>query len=335
MKRVIVTATECNLANRLIAPTQGTHVGGGTHVVIPEDYEARILAGDLVPGCTYAAPTSHAVVTADTLDVLDALETALASSLDGDDETTRAGLVAKLAARHSVKANGAFLEGTFGEPAFHAGPVTMVRTFRLEQANTDAHHHFLTAVFQGAVNLLVLHQGHTGDDPESLRLYIAEGAQDPAWIVEDAVAIWLHVALVVDGVNGTVKSYVIAEGFDPEAPVWLINRTDTYDSASQQAVERLFRRTPFQEGIPWCSIATAKTWEGELSESEILAEFAQRAPVRTTGLHSYYSCDPLLLSDPWEWIDDSGNEHTLGVENANNVTPSYTIVDSQPSGWGA
>ena len=251
-----------------------------------------------------------------------------------DDETAAAACAAvegvsetaTIAPVDSVRLNGAYLEGTFGIPAFHSGPVTLFRTICLENPNPDDFHWFITAVFQGAANLCVLHTGHTGDDPTSLRLYIAEGSQDPAWALADAVGKWLHVCLIVDGVNGTITSYVREAG----GSSWLIQRTDDYDDQSQQAVERLGRRTPNQEGPEHVRIAKVATWEAALSEQEILAECAQRLPAKLDGLHSYFSCDHLPAS-PWEWQPDLG-DYVLNVE-AGGQTPSPELVASQPTDW--
>ena len=47
MKRLpSATRDEVALCNRLIPPNAGVHVGAGVHVVIPEDWQARIARGE-------------------------------------------------------------------------------------------------------------------------------------------------------------------------------------------------------------------------------------------------------------------------------------------------
>jgi len=45
---------DADVCNALSLPTQGCHAGAGIHVVIPADWQARIAAGQDVPGCSYA-----------------------------------------------------------------------------------------------------------------------------------------------------------------------------------------------------------------------------------------------------------------------------------------
>ena len=45
---------DADVCNALSPPTQGCHAGAGIHVVIPADWQARIAAGQDVPGCSYA-----------------------------------------------------------------------------------------------------------------------------------------------------------------------------------------------------------------------------------------------------------------------------------------
>jgi hypothetical protein len=47
---------DARVCNKLVLPKRGEQRGRGIHVPIPEDWEARILAGERVPGCTYVAP---------------------------------------------------------------------------------------------------------------------------------------------------------------------------------------------------------------------------------------------------------------------------------------
>lgn len=48
------TPADAALCNQLEPPARGVNVGGGIHVVIPDDWQARIAAGQDVPGCSYA-----------------------------------------------------------------------------------------------------------------------------------------------------------------------------------------------------------------------------------------------------------------------------------------
>lgn len=45
---------DADVCNALSPPTKGCHAGSGIHVVIPADWQARIAAGQEVPGCSYA-----------------------------------------------------------------------------------------------------------------------------------------------------------------------------------------------------------------------------------------------------------------------------------------
>jgi len=100
------TAKDAALCNTLDPPLAGCHAGPGIHVVIPPDFAARILAGQDVPGCTYArlAPVLDVNgVQVDTkLRVTDAVQTKLAipseiSKLTAQQQTDAAALQTKLA----------------------------------------------------------------------------------------------------------------------------------------------------------------------------------------------------------------------------------------------
>ena len=54
--KVISNATiaDAQACNVLVPPMRGAQAGGGIHIPIPDDWQARILAGQEVPGCTYA-----------------------------------------------------------------------------------------------------------------------------------------------------------------------------------------------------------------------------------------------------------------------------------------
>lgn len=45
---------DADVCNALSPPTKGCHAGSGIHIVIPSDWQARIAAGQEVPGCSYA-----------------------------------------------------------------------------------------------------------------------------------------------------------------------------------------------------------------------------------------------------------------------------------------
>jgi len=47
------TQADADLCNVLDPPSKGCHAGGGIHVTIPPDWQARIAAGQDVPGCSY------------------------------------------------------------------------------------------------------------------------------------------------------------------------------------------------------------------------------------------------------------------------------------------
>lgn len=44
---------DADVCNALSPPTKGCSAGGGLHIVIPLDWQARIAAGQDVPGCTH------------------------------------------------------------------------------------------------------------------------------------------------------------------------------------------------------------------------------------------------------------------------------------------
>lgn len=56
-KRITAGAVQldADTCNAVDAPVQGCHAGGGLHVAIPGDWQARIAAGQQVPGCSYHA----------------------------------------------------------------------------------------------------------------------------------------------------------------------------------------------------------------------------------------------------------------------------------------
>ena len=44
---------DADVCNNINPPVRGCHAGGGIHVAIPPDWAARILAGQVVQGCSY------------------------------------------------------------------------------------------------------------------------------------------------------------------------------------------------------------------------------------------------------------------------------------------
>lgn len=47
------TQLDADVCNNIDPPVIGCHAGAGLHVTIPGDWQARILAGQQVPGCSY------------------------------------------------------------------------------------------------------------------------------------------------------------------------------------------------------------------------------------------------------------------------------------------
>jgi len=70
------TQDDASVCNAIQPPTLGCHAGGGRHIAIPPDWQARITAGETVPGCTHFAlqpQASAAVVPLAAPIILDAL----------------------------------------------------------------------------------------------------------------------------------------------------------------------------------------------------------------------------------------------------------------------
>lgn len=63
MTRIPLSRSDCDKVNVVVPPTAGVPVGGGIHVVVPADWQARIAAGIPVPGCTYLLPDTDGAVT--------------------------------------------------------------------------------------------------------------------------------------------------------------------------------------------------------------------------------------------------------------------------------
>lgn len=55
---IAATQSDANLCNALEPPTRGCNAGNGIHIVIPDDWKERILAGQDVLGCSYAQITN-------------------------------------------------------------------------------------------------------------------------------------------------------------------------------------------------------------------------------------------------------------------------------------
>jgi hypothetical protein len=63
MTKILLSRADCDKVNACVPPTAGVPVGGGIHIDIPADWQARIAAGIPVPGCTYVLPDADGAVT--------------------------------------------------------------------------------------------------------------------------------------------------------------------------------------------------------------------------------------------------------------------------------
>lgn len=70
---------DADVCNNVEPPARGCHAGAGVHVDIPPDWQARILAGQQVPGCTYYALQQGDAMALDELDVSDIAVSRLAT----------------------------------------------------------------------------------------------------------------------------------------------------------------------------------------------------------------------------------------------------------------
>ncbi len=52
---LLALQADVNVCNALLPPVKGCNAGGGTHIVIPSDFAARIAGAQNVPGCSYAS----------------------------------------------------------------------------------------------------------------------------------------------------------------------------------------------------------------------------------------------------------------------------------------
>jgi hypothetical protein len=52
---------DADICNRVTvdAPVSGVHIGPGIHVTIPVDWQTRCVAGEQIPGCSYATPEAN------------------------------------------------------------------------------------------------------------------------------------------------------------------------------------------------------------------------------------------------------------------------------------
>ena len=65
MKTVAAIQLDADICNTVDPPVRGCHAGFGIHVLIPADYQARILAGEDMPGCNYHRLDSGQLVVSD------------------------------------------------------------------------------------------------------------------------------------------------------------------------------------------------------------------------------------------------------------------------------
>lgn len=79
MKTITITLEESQAIHDAIPPTAGVPVGGGVHVVIPDDWDARVRAGERVSGCTYFAPGDVTLTAAEEVIIDAAADVRLAS----------------------------------------------------------------------------------------------------------------------------------------------------------------------------------------------------------------------------------------------------------------
>lgn len=66
-KELLNTATQADadLCNAVDPPVLGCPAGAGIQIVFPVDWQARIAAGQLVPGCTYHQTNSGVLFVSD------------------------------------------------------------------------------------------------------------------------------------------------------------------------------------------------------------------------------------------------------------------------------
>jgi hypothetical protein len=87
---------DCDVLNVLSAPTKGCDAGGGLHIVIPADWQTRILAGQQVPGCTYHKLDPDGTLTVSSLAQTNIANPVLVNAMSLPQQTAAATLLTKL-----------------------------------------------------------------------------------------------------------------------------------------------------------------------------------------------------------------------------------------------
>ncbi len=87
---------DCDVLNLLVAPSRGCDAGSGLHIVIPADWQTRILAGQQVPGCTYHAIDTDGTLTVGSIDQLNLANPVLVNAMSLPQQTQVASLLTKL-----------------------------------------------------------------------------------------------------------------------------------------------------------------------------------------------------------------------------------------------
>lgn len=101
-KLVAVAAqADADLCNALELPSKGCQAGGGLQLTIPIDWQARVAAGQDVPGCTYAKPIAGSLYVDDFTQQQLAIP-AVISALTAPQQAQAAALNAKLATATTV-----------------------------------------------------------------------------------------------------------------------------------------------------------------------------------------------------------------------------------------
>lgn len=134
------TLTDVRICNRLVTPTMGIPVGEGIHVVIPEDWQSRILCGDAVPGCTYASVQSGV------LQITDTAQSAISAATDVPGESPQD--LASLKSRAAIP--GAPVISMATDSEFHVadfGAVGDAKKILTDTSGTDD-----SAAFAAAIN---------------------------------------------------------------------------------------------------------------------------------------------------------------------------------------
>lgn len=93
----MATSSDVQACNLLVPPVSGCHAGGGLHIVIPSDFAAQIIAGNDVPGCTYAKLEADGSLNVDARTQVLAATPAVVQALPAAQQTEVAQLNTKLA----------------------------------------------------------------------------------------------------------------------------------------------------------------------------------------------------------------------------------------------